>query len=176
MMAEELLSDFLRHLDRFGSMEIGTAPENIQKWLPTTGLPDFMVRLLMHNWPQVDSQVDHLVLFSSQRIHDFEATNPLIEQGLFIIGAGRSGDLVVVDFRSSACVPGFVSCEEWWPPADNARNFFQPIARSFESLLFRIIEGRYIPLDWYSAGFFNAFLKEERESYGPINPPSTPRG
>ena len=61
-----------------------------------------------------------------------------------------------------SCVPGFVSHDELWEDeASNPRDCFQPIARSLESLLFRLAEERYIPTDYYAARAFNEFLAEE---------------
>jgi hypothetical protein len=64
-------------------------------------------------------------------------------------------------------VPGFVTHEDWSPWNDepqDARRFFQPIARSFDSFLYRVVEGKYLPSDYYAAKDFNKFLEEEKKA------------
>ena len=81
------------------------------------------------------------------------------------VGYAPNGDLLVLDFSTEACVPGFICNDQFWGgDHTNSREFFQPIARTFESLLYRISEGRYIPTDYYAAFAFNKFLDEERKS------------
>jgi hypothetical protein len=61
-----------------------------------------------------------------------------------------------------ACPVGYVSHEEYDLESD-PRPLFEPAARSLESFLFRIAEGRFFPCDYFEAGDFNRFLQEEAE-------------
>jgi hypothetical protein len=71
-----------------------------------------------------------------------------------------NGDWLVIAFAKLGCIPGFITHEEWDQESSPA-SFFEPIAKSMESLLYRIAEGRYIPTDYYAAKPFNDFLREE---------------
>ena len=163
-MNTSLCASFLHHLDD-GGLEVGAASDEIQAWLTGIGLPIELLHLLQDDWPQADGDLGEMYLvFSSESIRADEMTPPLQEARFLNVGSAVNGDFFVIDFASEACIPGYVSHEEWSPDEDpplNPRDFFQPIARSFESLLYRLVEGRFVPIDYYAAEEFNRLLKDE---------------
>lgn len=149
----------MNHFDE-GELECGHAPEAVKAWLESLDLPMEFLRFMQWNWPQREGQLAHLRILSSQDIRDDEHSERLASAGFLLMGSAPNGDWLVVDFRRRACVPGFITHEEWDQETD-PRNLFEPIARSLESLLYRIAEQRYIPTDYYAAKPFNEFLREE---------------
>ena len=124
-----------------------------------------LLRFMQWDWPQSDCQIAHITIQSSVSFHADEVTAHLLKHKFLNVGSAPNGDWFVIDFSTEACVPGFVTHEEWSPwrnePQD-PRQFFQPMTRSFESFLYRAVEGRYLPTDYYAAQEFNRFLAEER--------------
>jgi len=155
-MNMNLCRDFISYLDQGGSLKSGNAPKNIEQWLEELNLPIDLLRFMQWSWPQTDCQMAHIRIRSSA---------PLLRQNFLNVGSAPNGDWFVIDFSTEACAPGFITHEEWSPWNDNSedpRQFFQPIARTFDAFLYRIVEERYLPFDYYAAKEFNAFLLNER--------------
>lgn len=163
-MSRNLLSEFIYHLDSDDSMKLGHAPKNVQAWLEEVGLPMDLLRFLQWDWPQVDSQIGHIAVLSSKNLMADEQTEKLLGHKFLQLGSAPNGDLFVLDVSTEQCRPGFITHEEYWDHEDNPKEVFEPIARSLESLLYRIVEGRYLPTDYYAVKDFNAFLREEQKN------------
>jgi hypothetical protein len=69
--------------------------------------------------------------------------------------------MLVVRCDSEPCEVGFITHEEYWEHKDEPEKVYERIARSLDSLLYRVVEGRYVPIDYYAAKEFNEFLAEE---------------
>ena len=161
-MRADVCRELLIHLDK-GELQCGHAPKPVQKWLEKIKLPTDFLRFMQWYWPQQDGQLAHLTILSSSSIKSDDSAELLASAGFLLIGAAPNGDSLVVDFGKRACVPGFITHEEW-DQESKPREFFEPIARSFESLLYRLAEGRYVPTDYYAAKPFNVFLREEEKA------------
>lgn len=165
-MNESLCSEFIRHLDRNGDLGCDAPPVHIENWISDLRLPVELSRFLLFSWPQKDCKVADINIHSSASIYADEATAPLLKDKFFNAGWATSGDWFVVDFSNKDCIPGFIAQCEWNPWLDKPvkpRKFFQPIARSLDSLLFRITEGLYVPADYYAAKDFSEFLAKEQQ-------------
>ena len=166
-MNHSLCREFIQHLDQDESLKSGYAPEHIKNWFEELGLPMDLLRFMQWDWPQTDCQIAHIAIQSSTSLHADEVTAHLLKHKYLNVGSAPNGDWFVIDFSTDACVPGFITPGEWSPWSDEPQDphqFFQPIARTFDSFLYRVVEGRYLPTDYYAAKEFNAFLKEERNA------------
>jgi hypothetical protein len=165
-MNRNVCREFIKYLDRDGSLQSGNAPQHVKKWLDELGLPSELAAVMKWDWPQVGGHIAHIAVHSSASIYGDEATAHLLKHQFLNLGSAPNGDWFVIDFKTDACVPGFVTHEEWSPWSDepqDPRPFFQAIARTFDSFLYRAVEDRYIPTDYYAAREFNTFLAEERD-------------
>jgi hypothetical protein len=158
-MRGDVCSELIQHLDD-GTLECGHAPQDVKDWLESLNLPMELLRFMQWRWPQQDCQIAHLSILSSRSIKDDDFAEPLAKAGFLLIGSAPNGDWLVIAFAKLGCIPGFITHEEWDQESSPA-SFFEPIAKSMESLLYRIAEGRYIPTDYYAAKPFNDFLREE---------------
>jgi hypothetical protein len=119
------------------------------------------------DWPQRNGYLAHIAIDSSKSLQQHPLNARLADHQFLIAGSAPNGDWFVIDFSTDACAPGFITHEKWNPWADapeDPRRLFQPIARNFESFLYRVAERRYLPTDYYAARAFNKFLKEEPNS------------
>ncbi len=159
--------EFIYYLDRHGALECGDAPEHIKRWLEDLNLPVGLLHFMQGLWPLTNCEIARIGIMSSTSIYADEATGLLLPHRFINVGSAPNGDWFVIDFTTEACVPGFITHEEWSPwddPPDDPRKFFQPIARSFESFLYRAVEDRYLPTDYYAARDFNTFVADERSA------------
>ena len=163
-MSYTLLSEFIQHLDIKNDMKLGHAPDEVQQRLEDIGLPLDILRFLQWSWPQRDTQIAHISILSSPHLINDELSENLLKQTFLQLGSAPNGDFFVLDFSSTQCRPGFITHEEYWEYENELRKIFIPIARSMESLFYRIVEGKYIPTDYYAAEEFNAFLRKEENS------------
>jgi hypothetical protein len=166
-MKFSLCREFIKFLDRDGSLKSGYAPEPVIQWLEGLDLPMDLLRFLQWDWPQTDCQLAHIRIQSSVAIRGDEATTTFLKYKFFNAGWAPNGDWFLIDFSTDACAPGFVTHDEWIPWGDESgdpREFFQPVARNFESFLYRLVEDRYLPTDFYAAREYNEFLAEEQKA------------
>jgi hypothetical protein len=171
-MNEEAASWFISHLDD-GDLKIGHAPEATKQWLKGLGLPLELYRFLMFSWPQTDCQIGPVNILCSKAISEQESLAVFLQHKLLPVGSGPNGDTFAIDYSTDSCPVGFVTHEEYFGEGD-PREFFRTAARSIESFLYRISEGRYFPCDYYATGYFNEFLRAEasHEAFPPYSPRS----
>jgi hypothetical protein len=164
-MNSDLCKEFMSHLDD-GSLDVGNAPENVAAWLEKSKLPMDLLRFLQWHWPRKTAPLLHLLIWSADRIMEDDLTAKLMKHRLVPVGNAPNGDYLVLDFTKGKCVPGFVATQVDWDEkaAGKPREWFTPLARSLESLLFRLVEQRYVPMDFPAARDFNEFLAEERKN------------
>ncbi len=168
-MNEDLCRDFIFHIDKDNSLQCGEAPDNIQTWLEGLKLPLNLLRFMCWSWPQSDCQISHFHIFSSQKIYNHEVTPILLKFDLLGIGWAINGDWLVIDFSNESCEPGLIPFALWNPLAtnlENPRTLFQSISQSFDTFLYRAMEGHFLPSDSYAAENLNNFLKEYEPSNG----------
>lgn len=162
-MENRLLKAFINQLDKDGTLNPGPAPRNVKQWIESLGMPMNVMRFLQWHWVRVDSWVSPLNLSASKNLIEEETTPfPLVPYKFLKLGSALNGDPFVIDFLEDSCVPGFVSHDLYWEGRAKPRSAFEPIARSFESLLYRLTEGLFVPHDYFQAKDFNQFLERER--------------
>ncbi len=169
-MNKEAASWFIHHLDD-GSLEIEHAPDSVKEWLEELGLPDELWRFLSWSWPQKDCAIGPVDILCSKALPEQESIDVYVRHKLLPVGSGPNGDAFVIDFSTDSCAVGFVALSEYYGEGD-PREFYRPAARSIESFLYRITEGRYFPCDYYATGYFNEFLQAEagHEAFPPYAP------
>jgi hypothetical protein len=152
----DLCANLLHHLDR-GRLKIGKAPADVIIWLNNLNLPPNLAHIIQYYWVSDDCcLLDRSInLWSAKSIQDDEETQPLLAAEFLKIGEAMNGDCFVIDFSTESCSPGFVNHEECTLGQSDPREYFQPIASSFEALLKRVDEGCYIPEDYFEAEDYN---------------------
>ena len=147
-MNEDLCRKFVLHFNKKMNLEIGTASKHFQKWLSEQGIPLSLFRFLIWSWPQKDCEIGLCNILSSESIHSHDATTTLLRFNLLNVGNAINGDWIVIDFSNAACAPGYIPFALWnayaLEPAD-PRGLLQPISRSLDSCLYRLVEGLYLP-------------------------------
>jgi hypothetical protein len=161
-MRAGVCSEFLHHLDFDGELKVGHCSRRFAAWLEKANLPWDLQHLLRFNWPQRSGYLAHLRFNSAREILADEFLVDLLKHHFLPIGSAPNGDMLVVRFDSDRCEVGFLTHEEYWDQKQDPVKIYEPIAATLESLLFRIVEGRYIPTDYYAAKEFNAFLAEDQ--------------
>ncbi len=156
---------FMVYLDSDDSLKVGEPSEKIKRWLRKQKLPSEFLTVALRYWPQdPNCELGHITMNSSLQIYEDEEITPLLASfNFFNAGSSSTGDFFVVDLSTKECVPGFITLSEWdrWAKDPDPRPLFQPIARSFDSFLYRVVEKLFLPVDYYSAQAFNKFLKAE---------------
>lgn len=164
-MDSDVCRELLYHLDSDGSLSIGNAPAKVAKWLKALELPWALSQVLHFYWPQKCGSIAHIRLWPSRDLPKDPLLEELLDLKLLPIGCAPNGDSLVINFATDKCEVGFISHELWADEADKTPDrIYQPIARTLDSFLYRIAEGKYVPTDYHAAQAFNKFLKEEKDS------------
>ena len=160
--------EFLIHLDRECELEVGSSPKTVANWLDKANLPWDLAQLLRFDWPQKGAEIHGrgIRIAAAKDILANEFRKDLQRHGFLPIGSAPNGDMLVVRCDAQPCEVGYITHEEYWEHKDDPQLAYQRIARSLDSLLYRIIEHRYVPIDYYSAKEFNEFLAEENGKPG----------
>ena len=163
-MRSSVCSELLHHFDADEALAVDSSPPEFAKWLDTVTLPWDLQHLLRFDWPQKSGYIGHLRIMSAQELLADEFLGSLLRHQLLPIGSAPNGDTLVIRTGSDQCEVGFLTHEEYWEHQEDPLTVYQPIARTLDSLLYRLVEGRYIPTDYYAAKEFNAFLADERRA------------
>ncbi|MFN7892330.1 MAG: hypothetical protein ACK5OC_18685 [Pirellula sp.] len=158
-MNKEIASSLMHHIDD-GELDVGHAPDTIKQWFETLGLEMSFLRFMQWSWPQNECQIGPVSILGAQLIPNQDNIQSYLKDKLLPVGSGPNGDTFVVDFSTESCPVGFVTHEEFYGEG-SPRKFFRPAARSIESFLYRVAEGRYFPCDYFVTGDFNDFLRDE---------------
>lgn len=167
-MNRDAAASFILFLDLDGDLASGHAPKPVQKWLETLGLPLDLLRFMQWNWPQKDALISAISIRSSKSLMESEESAHLIAHKLLPIGWGPNGDNFAIDFSNESCPVGFINHEECGED-DDPRPHFEPAARSIESFLFQVADGRFFPSNYDETTAMNEFLASEaaHESFPP---------
>ncbi len=171
-MNYDVCREFLNHLDTDREFKVGDSPPVFGEWLDTLKLPWAFNHILRSSWPRRSGYIRHILLWNAKGIFKNPIRDIFVLQKFLAIGSAPNGDYLVVNFSDSNCEVGFVSHENCCDHEGSLINCYQPIARGLDSLLFKLIEGHYLPTDYYAAKAFNQFLKEDMQGSA-FKPPST---
>jgi len=169
-MRTSVCREFLLYLDRNGELDVGESPKAVVKWLKQSNLPFDLKHLLHFDWPQKTAEIlPWLRLSAAKEIPALEARNKLLRHGFLQVGSSVGGDPLVIRWDLEPFEVGFLTHEEFWGQDVEPQKVYARIARSLESLLYRVVEDRYVPIDYYAAKDINAFLAEEaRDASGKL--------
>lgn len=159
-MSVDITHEFLLHLDPDGELAIGESPPAVAKWLDQTNdLPWELRMLLRFYWPQVSGYIGSLHMKAASDILEYPELETLLKRRFVPIGSEPNGDPLVIYCEGDRLEVGFLSHE-----IDDGTVAYQPIARTLASLLYKLIEGKFIPTDYHAAKAFNEFLAEEKRN------------
>ena len=156
-MGHEICEDLFRHADRDGSLAVGGSPPEVIAWLEAAEIPNDLMNLFRHSWPQKAASIGHLTFHTRQ---DLFGNRLLMKHKLLVIGNAPNGDLLAIRLKKDPPEIGIIDHDET-ARTDSPLDYYQPIATSLDSLLYRLIENRYVPMDYHAAKAFNGFLEEE---------------
>lgn len=160
-MRTNLCAEFLIHADREELAGIGKSAPKVVKWLDKQNLPSSLLHLLQFYWPQKENLgIRHLVFYTANEIVNDGWQKECLRQRLLTIGSAPNGDYLVVRLDTDQCEVDFISHEEWDHEADY-HQFYQPIAKSLDSLLYRLIVDKFVPADYFVAQDYNSLLEEK---------------
>ncbi len=166
-MCDYITEQLLGHLDS-GELSIGHAPEEVKAWFENKNLPICLLRLIQWHWPQKFCQIGGVNIYPASSIIEDEYVDKFISHQLLPIGYARDGGPFVIDYSLDPHPIGFLEIADYSiiNPREAVLHY---AARSLESFLYRISEGKYTPFDGGSANCWNIFLCEEAK-YEPFPP------
>ncbi|MEZ0277235.1 MAG: hypothetical protein ACAH88_20150 [Roseimicrobium sp.] len=172
-MNSDLAAQFLHHLD-FGELSVGHAPDDVKAWLEDLDIPMDLRRLMQWTWPQKFCLIAGIAIYTSRDIQKFENIDIFLANKLFPLGHSKCGDEFALDFSVESFPVGFVRVGDY--SEDNPRELLNYVARSLETFLYRVTEGKFVPYDADSAYLYNIFLKDEatHECFPPYRPILSP--
>lgn len=166
-MDAELCGHFLTYLLRDSDMGVGAPNRKVRGWLNRQKLPRELSNFAQKLWPQRSCVWGSVSLNSLTDIMEDEIAARLAPFKFFCAGYSITGDAFVLDISTGACAPGFIPICEWDAWADQPPDphpFFESIARTFDSFLFRVVENLFLPVDYYVAKRLNQFKAAELAS------------
>ncbi len=162
-MNSDVCRELFHYLDGNGSLSVGHCSAKVTKWLDEVEFPWALRQMLRFYWPKKRGNIAHLRLCPSGQLPQQDYLQEFLAIKLLPIGCAPNGDPLVVRFDTDQCEIGFVSHERYFSTDKKTLDhLYQPIARTLDSLLYRIAEGKYVPTDFHAAKAFNEFLAEEK--------------
>ena len=169
-MRTELIQDLLHHLSTNDSFKIGYADEGTTRLLEHLEIPLDLKRTLQWYWTTSGGAVGAYTLNSVNSVltdSDFPA---LFQCGMIPIGFASNGDILVIRIKDDNCEIGLVSHDQFWEDECDSENAYVEVAPTIEEYLWRAVEGRYLPRNYYSAADLAELRTEVGESKFDKNP------
>lgn len=169
----ELYRDLLRHLAKKANTTLITAEGEVAVALKpySKELPVDFHRVLTTSWPAESMAAPPYELFSLSEIVNDDSTEPLAKKGFFQIGRTGNGDMLVLRlgnkwaYETPVCL---VSHELYFSEDTPLDQCVVEVSESFSEFLYRAVEERYLPIDFFCAQEFWKL----KQKHGPEKPPS----
>ncbi len=159
-MRYELITDLLHHLDASESLKIGYADEKNTEILEQLPIPLDLKRLLQWSWTTCGGQVGSYFLDSVNQIPVNDDYERLLRHKMLPIGYAANGDIVVLRFDTAECSVGLVSHDQLWEGESDPDEAYVELTASIDQYLWRVTEGRYLPIDFYAASEWEELRRE----------------
>ena len=160
-MHSELISDLVHHLDyaREEDLRVGNCDKRLSDEIESWDIPMDLKRLLQWSWFN-DLFVGGHDLNSVAQIVDDRDRQRFMSDRLLGIGSCANGDMIAVDFREDECPVRFVSHDILWESETRPRECSVLIFKSLAEFLLRIVEDKFIPIDYDSGCEFRHVVDE----------------
>lgn len=150
-MRIELIQDLFHHLDSNDSLKIGYADESTTRALEELDIPLDLKRTLQWYWTTSGGIVGPYTLDSVNVILANNDFSKLFQSRMIPIGFAVNGDILVIRTANDGCNIGLVSHEIFWEEECGPVEAYVEITQTIDEYLWRSVEGRYLPIDYYSA-------------------------
>ena len=166
-MHDNLIRDLFRYLANKGGFTVGEAQYDIERRIEELPLPLDVKRLLQWEWPTTTVEVGPYTLYPPEAVLGHNDLDELLTAKMLPVGHALNGDILVIFFpdEDQAGV-GLVSHEELWSEETTPDLAYVQITASIEEYLYRAAEGRFLPIDSYSANELAAVKSDMRELDG----------
>jgi hypothetical protein len=155
MMITELCRDYLTHLAKLSETGLQPASPEGKVFIKSMGKRAVELSSLFANsWVKKETGCGVYTLYPVDQIAEGDDTQRLIDQGYLLIGSAGNGDLLVVSLTSKdllECPIGLVSHEDFWGSDLRAQECLAPVCPNLLDLLYRAVEEKYLPLDYFVA-------------------------
>jgi hypothetical protein len=167
-MRYELIRDLLHHLDTKYDLAVGNCEAELANRIKSLPLPLGLKHVFMWSWPTKSAQAGRYYIYRVPDVFSGEWFGLLLESRMLGIGSAANGDELVVKFSQEDCEVGFLDHVELAVAIDEGKSpatFYTKVCASLDDLLLRLVEGKFLPIDYWSACDLNE-LKAERQKLG----------
>ena len=148
----ELISDLMHHLDRDGSLDVGECDDELRKRIEGLDLPMLLKRVFQWNWARKYSGLGRYRISPVDRVFSGEWFERFISSRMLGIASAYNGDVVVLRLVQDRCEVGLIDATTFAGEDEAAPDaFYVKICDSLDELLWRMAEGRFLPMDYQSA-------------------------
>lgn len=163
-MRPDLIRDLFLHLDRDGSLQIGSCNTTTNHTLERLPIPLNLKRTLQWNWMRSGGSVGKYTLYGINAVLQHDDFQSLFQDSMIPIGHALNGDLLVLRFTKDKCAVGLVSHDLLWEENTSPDEAYVETS-SIEEYLWRAAEGLFLPTDYYTASDL-AELRYEKSKKG----------
>ena len=152
-----LLDDLLHFLEKQGDIALGDHHPEVLSTVEGLALPGSIDGLLRHGyWPSegfdAGTAGPHTLFGLRESVEDLGDLAAFARAQMFPIGAAPNGDPLVLMASGDKVEVGLVSHDLFWEDeVSDPSEAYVMVASSLEEYLWRIVEKRYLPLDYYAA-------------------------
>ena len=160
----DLISDLLHHLDKGGSLGIATCSVELQAFIEGLDLPMNLKRIFQWRWASTWANVGTYRIGSVEEVFYGEWFDRLYSDRMLKIGSAKNGDAVVVRVLDDRCEVGLINSAEFAGDEDlPPGHFYVGVCGGLDDLLFRLAEGKFLPVDYFSALQLSQLKKRGKE-------------
>lgn len=162
-----LINDLMHHIDRNGALGLRECDPELRHFIEALEMPMMLKRMFQWNWVSTAADVGIYSLMPLTHVFSDEWFQRLFACGMLSLGYARNGDRVILRMFPDRYEMGLLNSTQFAGEDDDAspEPFYAKICSSLDELLLRLVENRFLPMDYDSAFELNQ-LKQEMEEAG----------
>ncbi len=153
-----LIHDLTHHLDEKGVFSVGNCDSDLSARIEKLSLPIDLKRVFQWTWANKGGRLGEwkYYLDSTETIFSCEWFDRLLAAKMLEIGSAANGDSLVIKFSDESCEVGLLNCIELvGEEAADPNGFYVTVSESLDDLLLRMVEDKFLPIDYWSARQFS---------------------
>ncbi len=169
-----LIRDLMHRLGERSNLAVGHCDAELAERIEKLPIPMRLKRVFQWAWLTKSGHVGVYWLNSTQDVLSQQWSDLLIKAEMLDIGSARNGDELVLRFSNDENEVGFLNHVELAVAADEGkdpRDFYTKVCGSLDELLLRLVEHKYLPLDYWVATELNE-LKLDMQKDAARRPPA----
>jgi hypothetical protein len=148
-----LINDLMHHLDRNGALNLIACDQEQKAFIEALDMPMMLKRMFQWQWASTWADVGTYSMAPVAQIFSGEWFHRLFACGMLSLGSAKNGDNLLLRMHPDRYEMGLLNSTQFAGEDADAspEPYYVKICDSLDELLLRLVENRFLPIDYDSA-------------------------